>query len=108
MTANAARLPPHNLDAEAAVLSAVLLYREALDTAAERLMPEHFYSTANGEIFGAALAVAALAVKVLPWFTQRNGAWIALLLPVHSALWLASRRAAHRRPTCAGRRCRRW
>lgn len=66
MTANAARLPPHNLDAEAAVLSAVMLYREALDIAAERLRPEHFYSTANGEIFGAALAVAAAGKPVDP------------------------------------------
>ena len=59
MNGTAQRIPPHNLDAEAAVLSAVLLYREALDAAAERLKPEHFYSTANGMIFEAALAVAA-------------------------------------------------
>ena len=58
------RAPPHNLDAEAAVLSASLLYREALDAAAERLKPEHFYSTANGEIFAAALALVATGKPV--------------------------------------------
>lgn len=34
----------------------------------------------------AALAGVALFVKVLPWFIQDNGGWIALLLPLHVAL----------------------
>jgi hypothetical protein len=42
----------------------------------------------------AALALCALALKVLPWFLQHNGPWIALLLPPHIALWLAVRRAS--------------
>jgi replicative DNA helicase len=50
----AGRVPPHDLDAEAAVLSAVLLSREALDRVLEILKPEHFYSDANGRIYEAA------------------------------------------------------
>jgi replicative DNA helicase len=49
----AGRVPPHDLDAEAAVLSAVLLSREALDRVLEILKPEHFYSDANGRIYEA-------------------------------------------------------
>jgi len=52
------RVPPHDLDAEAAVLSAILLSREALDRVLEILKPEHFYSDANGRIYAAAQALA--------------------------------------------------
>ena len=38
------RVPPHDLDAEAAVLSAVMLDPLALDKVLEFLKPEHFYS----------------------------------------------------------------
>ena len=41
------RVPPHDLDAEAAVLSAILLTRDALDRVQEVLKPEHFYSDAE-------------------------------------------------------------
>jgi len=43
------------LDAEAAVLSAILLKQESLDQVAEILKPEHFYSEANGKIYEAAV-----------------------------------------------------
>lgn len=51
------RVPPHDLDAEASVLSAILLNREALDRVLEVLKPEHFYSDANGKIFEAIMAL---------------------------------------------------
>ena len=47
------RVPPHDLDAEAAVLSACLLERHAFDCVIETLKPEHFYSDANRRIFEA-------------------------------------------------------
>jgi replicative DNA helicase len=53
----AGRVPPHDLDAEAAVLSAVLL-GGALDHVSEFLKPEHFYSDANGKIYEAAIQLA--------------------------------------------------
>jgi replicative DNA helicase len=52
------RVPPHDLDAEAAVLSAIMLSREALDRVLEILKPEHFYSDANGRIYEASQALA--------------------------------------------------
>jgi replicative DNA helicase len=58
------RVPPHDLDAEAAVLSAILLSREALDRVLEILKPEHFYSDANGRIYEAAQALALAGTPI--------------------------------------------
>ncbi|HTJ82472.1 MAG TPA: replicative DNA helicase [Polyangiaceae bacterium] len=69
----AGRVPPHDLDAEAAVLSAVLLKRDALDQVAEILKPEHFYSEANGKIFEAAIE---LAQKSQPIDTVQIASWL--------------------------------
>jgi replicative DNA helicase len=55
----AGRVPPHDLDAEASVLSAILLSREALDRVLEILKPEHFYSDANGRIYHAAVELSS-------------------------------------------------
>jgi hypothetical protein len=52
------RVPPHDLDAEGAVLSAVMVDPGAL-AKVEFLKPEHFYSEAHRRIFEAALAVHA-------------------------------------------------
>lgn len=55
MTASTADLivhiPPHDLDAEAAVLGACLLDPEAIPRVVEILDAEHFYARANGRIF---------------------------------------------------------
>ena len=48
------RVPPHDLDAEAAVLSAAMLDPSALDKVVE-LKPEHFYSEAHRRIYEACL-----------------------------------------------------
>lgn len=47
----AGRVPPHDLDAEAAVLSAIFLEPEAFDRVQETLKADHFYSDANRRIF---------------------------------------------------------
>jgi len=47
----AGRIPPHDLDAEAAVLSAILLSTESFDEVSDLLAPEHFYSEANRRIY---------------------------------------------------------
>lgn len=60
---SAGRLPPHDLDAEAAVLSACILDREALDRVIELLKGEHFYSDANRLIYD---AIATLALGGAP------------------------------------------
>jgi replicative DNA helicase len=53
------RVPPNDLDAEAAVLSAMLLSRDALARVVPILAPEHFYSDANGRIYEVAQELAA-------------------------------------------------
>jgi replicative DNA helicase len=70
------RVPPHDLDAEAAVLSAILLSRDALDRVLEFLRSEHFYSDANGRIYEAAQALAVAGspvdiVTVAIWLRDR-------------------------------------
>jgi replicative DNA helicase len=52
-------VPPNDLDAEAAVLSAILLCREAVARVRDILRPEHFYSDANGRIFEVVLDLTA-------------------------------------------------
>lgn len=73
----AGRCPPADLDAEAAVLSAILLERDALDRVLEILRPEHFYSDANRRIYEGAEALAAAGtpidtVSVASWLRSRE------------------------------------
>lgn len=51
------RVPPHDREAEAAVLSACLLSSEAFDQVQELIRPEHFYSDANRRVFEAVLSL---------------------------------------------------
>ncbi|AUX36216.1 MULTISPECIES: replicative DNA helicase [Sorangium] len=73
----AGRVPPHDLDAEAAVLSAILLHRDALDRVLEILKAEHFYSEANSRIYEAAQELASGGtpidiVSVASWLRDRE------------------------------------
>src|SRR5690348_592989 len=58
------RVPPHDLDAEGAVLSAVLLERDALDKVLETLKPDHFYSEANRRIYEAAVELSTKGTPI--------------------------------------------
>ncbi|MFQ5646776.1 MAG: replicative DNA helicase [bacterium] len=49
------KLPPHSLDAERAVIGAILLDNNVLDIALETLSPEHFHETAHRLIYSAIL-----------------------------------------------------
>ncbi len=61
----AGRVPPHDLDAEAAVLSAILLaWQETLVRVADVLKPEHFYSDANGRIFEAMIQLSLVGTPI--------------------------------------------
>lgn len=60
----AGRVPPHDLEAEAAVLSAVILHRDRLDVVAGIVRPEHFYSEANARIYETALELATTGKAV--------------------------------------------
>ncbi len=52
------RTPPQNVEAEQAVLGAILLDGEALVTAMERLQPEDFYRASHQSIYEATLELA--------------------------------------------------
>ncbi|ALX49554.1 replicative DNA helicase [Lentibacillus amyloliquefaciens] len=45
------RVPPHNIEAEQAVIGAIFLEPESLSSAAERLMPDDFYRASHQRIF---------------------------------------------------------
>jgi replicative DNA helicase len=47
------RVPPHNLDAEASLLGAMLLSSDAISIGTELLSAEDFYKPAHGQIFAA-------------------------------------------------------
>ena len=73
----AGRVPKHDLDAEAAVLSACLLDRDARLGVIDLVRPEHFYSEANGRIFEAIGKVDAAGepvdiVSIAAYFRQRE------------------------------------
>lgn len=52
------RTPPHNIEAEQAVLGAVFLEPEAMSTASEYLLPEDFYRASHQRIFEVMMTLA--------------------------------------------------
>ncbi|HTM43760.1 MAG TPA: replicative DNA helicase [Polyangiaceae bacterium] len=71
------RVPPHDLDAEAAVLSAVLLEASAFDQAYELLRPEHFYADANRRVYEAIVDLQSSGrpvdlISVSGWLRDRE------------------------------------
>lgn len=72
-----ARTPPSDLDAEAAVLSSILLDPGAFDTVQDQLRPEHFYADANRRIYEAVLELSSAGrpvdvVSVAGFLRDRN------------------------------------
>jgi replicative DNA helicase len=72
-----ARVPPQDLDAEAAVLSAVMVDPGAFDKVNEFLRPEHFYSEAHRRIYEAAVELSATGkpvdiVQVATWLRDHE------------------------------------
>ncbi|MFZ1081102.1 MAG: replicative DNA helicase [Candidatus Kryptoniota bacterium] len=58
------RIPPQNVEAEKAVLGAMLLDKHAIPTAIELLQADFFYSTANERIFGAMISLYSRNTEV--------------------------------------------
>jgi len=46
-------IPPHSDEAETSILGSILIDKEAIVSVASFLLPEHFYNTANGQIYSA-------------------------------------------------------
>lgn len=73
----AGRVPPHDLDAEAAVLSAIMLDHDAIDTVSGLLSVEDFYSDPNRRIYTAADSIHKEGlpidvVSVAAWLRRRE------------------------------------
>lgn len=73
----AGRVPPHDLEAEAASLSAAMLDRGAMATVLALLKPVHPYSEANGRILAAITDLASTGipvdiVSVASWLRDRG------------------------------------
>jgi replicative DNA helicase len=71
------RVPPHDIGAEAAVLSSVMVDPLALDKVCEFLKPEHFYSEAHRRTFEACVELSAEGkpvdlVQVATWLRDRE------------------------------------
>lgn len=71
------RIPPQDLDAEAAVLSAILLSKDAFDEVQEIVAPEDFYSEANRRIYEAMVELARESkpidlINVASWLRGRE------------------------------------
>lgn len=59
MSASATRIPPNDTAAEAALIGAMLISRDAIDVAAEICTAEDFYRPAHGHIFDAVVGLHA-------------------------------------------------
>lgn len=71
------RVPPHDLDAELALLAALLLDSSTLDRVQELLIADHFYAPAHRRIYEACLALAQDGspidlVTVASWLRSRE------------------------------------
>ena len=58
------KVPPHDPEAEQAVLSSILMDKEAIITASEILKPEDFYNPANQAVFEAARELFAKNIPI--------------------------------------------
>lgn len=51
------RIPPHSIEAEQSVLGAMMINKEAINTAVEIVRPDDFYKEANKEVFQAIISL---------------------------------------------------
>ena len=62
----APRTPPHNMDAESALLGAILLDNEAHDRVKSFLMLEHFFHTVHASIYKVAAKLIGAGKQATP------------------------------------------
>jgi replicative DNA helicase len=74
---NLEQVPPHDLDAESAILSSVMVEPTALGEVDHFLRPEHFYADANRRIYECVLDLSSTgkpfdAAAIIGWLRDRN------------------------------------
>ena len=107
----ATRVPPHNLNAEESLLGAMLLSRDAVNTAAETgIGVEHFYKPAHQHVFDAMRSLLTIGEPIDPvtvadelrpsfrLFTQPRP-----VVTCHPHILRQLRMAAHPAPQTVGR-----
>ncbi len=60
------RAPPHNVEAEQALLGAILVNNEAMDRVSSFLKPDHFYDTLHGRIYETAAKLIMSGKRATP------------------------------------------
>lgn len=60
------RLPPHNIEAEQALLGAILINNDAIETVSELIGPEDFYDPLHSRIYETAVKLAQAGQLVTP------------------------------------------
>lgn len=71
------RVPPHAEEAEKSILGSILIDKDAIVDVAVVIRPEMFYSRANGDIFGAMVALYENrdpidVLTVADWLKKKN------------------------------------
>jgi len=71
------RLPPHNIEAEEAILGGILLDPEAISRVSDRLVSDAFYISAHKDIYQAALKLHNQGkptdlLNVVAWLSDHN------------------------------------
>ncbi len=82
------RVPPHNLELEAALLGAILTNNRAYEKVADFLRPEHFYQPIHGRIYEAAAKLIESGQIASPLTLQHYFEREAALEPVGGAQYL--------------------
>ena len=60
------RAPPHNVEAEQALLGAILVNNEAMDRVSSFLKPDHFYEAQHGRIYETAAKLIMSGKRATP------------------------------------------
>ena len=72
MTEQPFRSAPHNLEAEQALLGAILINNDAHNRVSDFLSPSHFYDPLHGQIYETAAKLIASGKRAMPSRSKRS------------------------------------
>lgn len=100
------RVPPHNLEAEESLLGAMLLSREAVTAAVERVVADDFYKPAHAHVFDAVTSLFSQGEPIDPVTVAEELRRAGLLDAIGGQATLVSLQAGTPATTSAGRYAR--